>query len=58
MTALDRPPAAEHAAATAARAPFVSVLVLNWNGARILPNSLSGTRPSKTSDSVPRLIAL
>jgi hypothetical protein len=28
------------------------------NGARILPNSLSGTLPAKTSDSVPRLIAL
>jgi GT2 family glycosyltransferase len=41
MTALDRPPAAVHAAATAARAPFVSVLVLNWNGARILPNCLA-----------------
>jgi hypothetical protein len=28
------------------------------NGARILVNSLSGTRPAKTRDSVPRLIAL
>ena len=28
------------------------------NGARILSNSLAGTRPPNTSDSVPRLIAL